>query len=291
MTGLGVGWLAGYALSEPLDPAPDVVTGAFTGLGYGALFGLGTGMLLDPGDASDVRRAVTLAGGTAGGTAGAWLAWNNPDVIRADDVVLTTLASGWAGWQMGGWTEDQDLDPDLVGLDFVVPSGVGIAVAMVSPELDITTGQALSAGSLGLWGGYYGGVAADLADKDVLEWSLIGSDAGLVAGVLAMSPLVNAPPAVVGLADAGGVLGGSVAALGASFATEERKPILAASLIGAGAGAAGGAVLGVALHRRGRTHDVALPSIDPPGDWSVEPASFDADGQAAWGALVRVDRW
>ena len=126
---------------------------------------------------------------------------------------------------------------------------------------------------------------------------MIGSDIGLGLGILMESPLIGADPMVVGLADGGGVLGGAIAAVGASFVTNDADTILGSSIVGAVLGAGGGTATGFLLQRRGKTARVAgfdLPELpDLPGRWAVAPASFyDVDADAvAWGASLQVDGW
>ena len=90
--------------------------------------------------------------------------------------------------------------------------------------------------------------------------------------------------------DAGGVLGGSAAAVGASFATGDSDTILGSSLVGASVGFAGGALLGTSL--AGKTRDVAF--LVPPhttARFAMVPTVFPSDDGALPGAIIVVDHW
>ncbi len=300
--GLAGGYLAGYALADAVEIPGDVTTGAFAGLAFGSFAGWGAGALLpDPdGRTTWVERqtvsAIALAGGTAGAVAGGWLARRDPAGVRADDVVLSSLTSAWTLWQSTGWWIVAERPSATFGLVPLVPSVAGAAVAVASPALDVDVERTLPALSLGLWGVYVGAATAVLADaEEPLAWSLTGSDLGLGLGVLLMSPLVDAPPLVVATADAGGALGVGVGLLGATFVTEDTDHLLTASLVGAGVGAVGGAVLGGILERRSSPRGpsaAALPRLPRvPGTWTVLPATLTDGEQVAWGAGLTVSDW
>lgn len=297
-TGFALSGLVGYGLSEPLDLGGDVIFGGFTGLGYGSLMGVGVGALIDLHD-YDIIKASTLIGGSLGLGAGSLLAWENPAGVQANDVVLTASTTAWATWQIVGWfTVVDSPNTDLAGLTPLIPASVGALTAIASPKLDIGVERSLPTLSLGLWGAYAGASLGVLTRaREPLAWSLVASDLGLGAGALLMSPLIDAPPIVVGMADAGGVLGVSAGALGAAFVTRDRDAILIASLVGAGVGAAGGTGLGYALQRDRGLGKTAmnlpfLPDLpDLPGTWSLMPASFPDRETAAWGARLQVLGW
>ncbi|MCB9780004.1 MAG: hypothetical protein H6742_15675 [Alphaproteobacteria bacterium] len=289
------GGLAAYALGGPVDAQPDVVAGAFGGLLFGGAGGAGVGLLVDPDGGRSVQRAM-LVGGTAGPVVGGLLAHRTAGGLDTDDVVLTATTTGWAAWQTAGWGEATDSPESLRGLWFLVPSAVGSATAIASPRLDVDATETLAATSLGLWGAYLGtvtGVLADFGPNRRMQSALIGSDVGLVGGILLMSPLVDAPPVVVGVADAGGMIIGSSAALATALFTDNEDPILVASLVGAAGGATGGALLGRSLHRRsapGRAPSTAAARW--PAGLDVGPAWLPtADGTGVWGARMSLQGW
>ena len=297
LVGMSGGALLAYGLSPVVDLANDVNLGAGTGVAFGAIAGWGAGKLARPRGDDTMRRATTLLAGTAGGVLGGALAARTPGGIEGDDVVITTISTGWATWQVNGWMQATHANPDLNGLRSLVPAAVGGATAIASPRLNVRAGDSLCATSLGAWGGYLGAVSAQLAHTDSatqLGLALATSDAGLLGGALLMSPLVHASPTVVGVADAGGVLGGSTAALITTlFTADNTDVILAASLVGSGLGAGGGALVGRSLDRSAPEAQVRLLPRLPamPQGLHAGPAFLPTDGGGAWGARMSLDGW
>lgn len=285
-TGLAVGGLLGYGLAAPLDVPWDQQIAAGAGLAYGGAFGAGLGLLLDPNAEHQVPQGTALGLGTAGMVGGAVLARLDPEPVDDRDVVFVGLVTGWSTWQAVGWAVAVQSTADQAGWFVLAPAALGATAALASPEVDVPVPEGIAATSLGLWGAYVGGVAAELAEADPLVWSLVGSDVGLAGGSVLLSPMIGAPPVVIGVADAGGVLIGSTAALGTAFATDDPDAILTASLIGAGAGLTGGALVGVAW-KRGGTRDMARAPVRLPGRWLIRPdLGVDRSGIA-----VEVHGW
>ncbi len=302
--GIGLGTLGGYGLANPMELGGDAVFTGYMGLGYGSMVGLGVGMVADNWlDVSDstgnsLLRATVWTTGTTGMGLGSYLAWKNPNGIAANDLVFTGLATGWAAWQTTGWWSFAGEHHQTAGLNALVPATVGSVAAIASPRIDINVGDTLSATSLGLWGTYLGLVGSTLADAngdETLGVTLIASDIGLGAGVLLMSPVVDASPVVVGMADAGGVAGATMGAVIVALATGDQDPILVASLVGAGTGALGGGLLGARLEGRERRDRASLllprPHIDPPGDWSLAPTTVSDGEIVAYGLGMQVTGW
>lgn len=284
LLGASAGGLIGYGLAAPLDVPVDVQAASWAGGVYGGVLGLGLGLTIDP--ASDAPRAMAMGLGTAGMLTGAGFAVLDPEPLDDRDVVLVGLSTAWATWQSAGWALVLHADTRQVGPFVMFPAVVGAGMAIASPVVDVSVPQSSAATSVGLWGAYTGGVAAELTDNDVLLWALVGGDLGLAGGAVLMSPVVGAQPVVIGVADAGGVLGGSVGALGAAFATEDPDAILAASLVGAGVGFGTGAVVG-ATWKRGGTRDQARRPWKLPGRWLVRPDM----GTDHTGLAVQVTEW
>ncbi len=302
--GVGLGVLAGYGLANPMEMGGDAVFTGYAGLGYGSMVGLGAGLVvgefieLDYDTGSSLLKGAVWAGGTAGLATGSYLAWKNPNGIRANDVVFTGLGTGWAIWQTTGWWSYADGPDATVGLNALVPAAVGSAAALASPKIDIGVGDTLSATSLGLWGTYLGVAGSVLADADgeqTLATTLVTSDIGLGAGILLMSPLVDASPVVVGMADAGGVVGATTGAVIVALLTPEADPIIVASLVGAGVGAVGGGLAGRAIERGGKKGQARLllpkPRLRLPGEWSLAPTTVTDGEIVAYGAGLQVTGW
>jgi hypothetical protein len=303
-SGIGMGTLLGYGLAEPMELGGDAVFTGYMGLGYGSMVGLGVSALageiweVPQSVAEDSTKATVWVTGSAGMGLGSWLAWKNPEPLKANDIIFTGLGTGWAVWQTTGWWIYAH-EPDATqGLNFLVPAAVGSTAAIASPHIDINVGDTLSATSLGLWGTYLGLVGSALADADsdqALLATLVASDIGLGTGVLLMSPAVDASPVVVGLADAGGVAGATMGAVLVALSTGEQDPILVASLVGAGAGALGGGLLGARLEKRDRASQARLllprPRLDLPGDWAVAPTTVSDGEQVLYGVGMQVTGW
>jgi hypothetical protein len=313
------GALSAMLLANHYEFGADVTTAGYAGAGYGALAGLGASMLAVPrnsdcGDADEngdydfgwdcgvtwsqqarILRLGSLGAGTAGMLGGAYLAHHNPAGINPDDVILSGVTAGWTAWQAAGWYDVLEVDERWEGAILLLPALAGGGVALASPELNISLGHSLSALSVGLWGTYIGSVVGILTDEsETLRAALIGSDIGLAAGVGAMLPAVGTDPVIVGVANAGGVVGASVAALVTSFVTAERDPILVGSLIGAGVGAVGGTVLGL---RYASQISNAVGKLDVPmpafaRHWTAQPATFlNDDRSVAYGASIHHRGW
>lgn len=291
VTTAGAGALTGYAIATAVDPRPKI--GVMGTVGFVSGAGLAGGLAMIAGGDGDeaALRGVMLAGGTVGLGAGAWAAWRNPEPMQVEDGVLIGVGTAWALWQSVGWTTAARADyPTTVGFTLLAPSLVAAGLGAATPLVDAPVANTLAATSLGLWGGYVALVAAEVADVDPIVPALVGSDVGLAVGVLAMSPLVNAPPLAIALADAGGVLGGSLCALGASLATDDPRVILGVSLGGAGLGFAGGAFAGQAFSRHSR--DIAWrPRLPSEATWSLAPAALSDRDTLAYGARLSVTGW
>lgn len=303
-SGVGLGTLLGYGLANPMELGGDAVFTGYTGLGYGSMVGLGTGMIagefIDVGQETgeSLLKGTVWAGGTAGLGLGSYLAWKNPAGIKANDLIFTGLGTGWAAWQTTGWWSYADGPQASAGLNALVPATVGSVAAIASPRIDINVGDTLSATSLGLWGLYLGFVGSALADADgdqTLMATLIASDVGLGAGILLMSPAVDASPVVVGMSDAGGVAGATLGAVVVALATGEQDPILVASLVGAGAGALGGGIFGARFEGRDRKRQALFllprPQLDLPGDWAVAPTTVSDGEIVGYGLGMQVTGW
>lgn len=286
--GVGVGSLVGYGLAAPLDLPADIQGAAWAGGLYGGVFGAGAGMLYDPESAAPAYGA--LVGATAGMIGAGGLARLDPEPLDDRDIVLVGLTTAWVGGQAAGWaTVAQPANPRQNGWFLVVPAAVAGGVAAATPVVDIPVPQSMAATSVGLWGAYVGGVSAELTqNRDrSLGWSLVGANIGLGTGALAMSPVVGASPVVLAVADAGGVVGGSVVALGAAFATDQPDRILAASLVGSGVGFTTGAIIG-ASWKKGGTRDMArMPVRTRPVRLLVRPDM----GPDRMGLALEVQEW
>jgi len=290
------GALVAYGLSSKVHPTLQAVTIAGAGEAYGSAFGLGFGMLADPADRHNgtVWRAATLAGDTIGLGLGALGGSRVEEEIDVPDVIATGVVTGWAAWNAVGWYRVAPPPVSADGWYVLLPSAAGIAVMATTPYTEVPLSYSFSAASLGFWGGYLGGVTAELRRGEVLRSSLVGSDVGFLAGLAVAAPPIGGSTLVIGVADAGGVLGGSTFALGASFLTTDPDAILGASMVGSAAGFGSGVAIGRALQRTGRTRESALrrPHLKGlPGTWMVSPAVLPGEYGPRYGAQIVGVGW
>jgi hypothetical protein len=292
LIGLGTGPLIGYGLAHGLELEPQVQTGAIAGSAYGGVLGYGAGLVINP-NAPRVggARGGMIVGSVAGMGLGAWRTWADPDPIDPDDVMLAGAATAFMGWQAVGWGVHLGTDERGAGALVMLPAVVGGTVALSASALDVSTGDTLAAASFGIWGGYIGGVSGRVTGSAGLPAVLIGSSVGVLVGGVVQSPMIGAPPVVIGMADAGGVIGGSAAAIGTAIATSKGDTILVASLVGSGIGAVAGGAIGAGWVARGETRDMALMLPKTRARVSVVPLSMQVDGVRHDGAELRVTGW
>jgi hypothetical protein len=292
-TGAAIGSLVGYGLAGPIETGADQAIGGATGMAYGAALGVGLGMVVDPANRSDgdVARWFALGGTTVGLATGTWVAYRNPEYLDPPDIVWVSLVTGWAAVQGAGW---YDGERRRLGWYVLVPAAVGTAAAATTPFVDVPTPYSFGGLSLSLWGTYAGNATARLLDvrgRSRVHYSLIGSDLGLGLGLLLAAPPLSAPPLVIGIADAGGVLGASVGALGASFVTDDERAIVLSSLVGAGSGLVAGAFVGGALHRSGAARDVAWRRPAHRPVVAFAPSALPGEDGIDWSVGVSVTGW
>jgi hypothetical protein len=271
--GLG-GAAAGGLVAAWADPPPDLLVGALSGAALGGALGAGGSLAADL--SPQARAGLGLGGGTLGLLAGTAYALVDPDPIDDRDAVLTGAATVWAGWNAVALTQLSGAPDDrATGAVLVSAAAAGVLTTAANLPLDVPVPQTLCATSLGIWGGYVGYQAGDLAGVEPLGVALVASDVGLGLGGLLVSPAVGVPPLVLGVADAGGVFGGAAGALVAGLATENGDAVTAASLVGAGRGGMVGLGVGAVWHRsQGRRDVVWLPRELPPLALGPGPAPF-----------------
>ncbi|MEZ4235014.1 MAG: hypothetical protein R3F59_02400 [Myxococcota bacterium] len=276
-------------------PPIDIFVGASSGAVVGGGLGIGAGLLAagpvtDP--HGDLARGLGLAGMLAGFGVGSIISHADRDPLDDRDVAVAFAAGGWAAWDAVAAASLLDLDPrrtaGLVTLSSAVSTGTAAALNLA---LDVPVPHTLSASSIGLWGGYAGAAIGDLAGVDPFAVALPLSNAGWLLGAALMSPYVGAPPLVVGIADAGGVIGASLGTTVAGLATRNRRTVVGASLAGAGVGLVAGAVVGEwwRTSTQWERRDVALHLPRWPRLPAVALSPLPVDGGG--GLTVEVTGW
>lgn len=287
------GALVGYALSEGLSMRTDIMAGVFAGGFYGGAFGAGVGLLMDPRfqTRGQVIQSAALLGTAAGALGGGWASWRSPPPMDPRDLVFTWLVGGWSAWQSAVWAFTLSPRDEALGWYFVVPSTLGAVAALSTPWVDLPMSATFGAGSLGLWGGTMGGAIAQLSGRDPVPWLLVGSDLGLAMGLVVALPPFEMPPLVIGLMDAGGVLGGSLGALGGLMLGPDTDAVVAFTLVGAGVGLVAGGLTGHALHQAGRDRDVALVLPRPEARIQAVPTALTDGERLYYGLQIEVSEW
>ena len=298
IAGLTTGILVGYAVSGFANPQPDSAVGATTGALYGGAVAAGLGFLVDQDGASNggIPRGFALVGSGIGLVAGSAIATENPEFLDPADIVFVSLVTGVSALHAGAlWSA---LAPPFRtrGWFIVAPAAISTLAAVTTPLVDIPTEYSFTATSIGAWSGLfaYGGVAAlDGLRRDRFLWTMVAADTGIVVGLLVGAPPVNLPPLVVALADAGGLIGGGVTALGTSLVVDGADPnrsdrIVVAGIAGAAVGITAGATIGFVVRATGDSRDIAirLPRVRIPGKWSAMPSALAGDEGVVPGVVI-----
>ncbi len=288
----GVAGVAAWSLAPTYDRPADELLGGFLGLGFGTAIGGGISILAAPDTRTQPSGWGPVAGATGGLISGIALANLDPGTVDGSDLVWGGLATGWVGWQTAGWIRvSQPWDRENAGIAVTVVGATGAACGVVSRWTRVPYAASLTMASTALWGTYIGAATAHISHRNPLEAALIGGDIGLGVGTVGLIPDLEVAPVVVGIADIGGVVVGGTTTLIAGLASRDPNALLAASLIGAGVGTAGGALVGLKV---GSGHHVALglPHLDPPGLWGMTPlVSVAEDGRPIYGATVMGVGW
>ncbi len=304
LVGLSAGVFVPLVAAPVIDLDSDVQIAAGAGALHGGLLGAGVGNLLVSGrdpqilKSLDAPRNMAVAGMTGGLVAGGVMAWRNPDPLDGRDAMLASITYGFGLWQTAGWLSVSPESTSIrvsTGLMEALPTVMSAGVLAVSPAIDVPVDEQLSALSFGVWGGYIGGTGAwlgrqtvDSTNKD-LRAALIGSDIGLAVGVGAV--VLDAPPMVIALADAGGVGGGAIAAVTANLVSPDPRDAAVASLIGSGIGITAGAVGGSLWHRSAVDPSRSQVRLRSRPRLQVVPLALREGGTLHHGAEIRVTRW
>ncbi|MGZ6142669.1 MAG: hypothetical protein ACXWLM_04985 [Myxococcales bacterium] len=203
----------------------------------------------------------------------------------ASRLLLGTIGAGWGLWQGLGFAAYHDeLHPSstLSGAEWgaIARLGVGLGglggLALV-PAGQVTASQGVAAFTTGVWAfwlAHWIDFIGDPATSRLLLLDLLVSDAGLLAGGLAVSPLFRVPPAAIGIVSIYGAAGSALFSLGAALFTGDQSgkhPIAAANVAGTVIGLGLGVIGAATWHRDlyatadgGSTAEVRIAGIPLP---------------------------
>jgi hypothetical protein len=207
------------------------------------------------------------------------------------------LGTGWGAWQGLGLALGLDAPGEVVGGATLLGLGVGGLSGMgLSQNVELSPGWVAAAGSGALWGGWLM-TSAQLAwgelDRSDTLLVLVASDLGMAASTVALSPLVEATPTLVGITGLGGLGGGVLFTLGAGLFTRDSRDLLKAGFVGTSVGLlAGGLFAAQSSPGEDKASPVAgtsggsagIPSVSFLG-LSTAPL-FTADGRSRGMAVV-----
>ena len=291
------GAATGIVLSA-LEPPPGLLVGGITGATFGVGITAGLGLLIEPDPPNNLARGLGLGGAVVGAGIGTAFSHFDRDPVDDRDVAFAVAMGSWAAWnayavtESVGWTGAR-----RVGLTALTTGTLATLASAMNITVDIPVPHTLSASSIGLWGGYAGAAIGELVDGDPFLLALVASDVSVLGGLVLVSPLIAAPPLVIGIADAGGVLGASIAGTTVGLATQDGQAAILSSLAGAGAGLAVGAIVGEwwRSSTQWERRDIARRMRARPGlgrrgvrpAVALSPLAVDRGG----GVAVSVTRW
>ncbi len=267
MLGAGVGGLLVLGTANRWEVGADALAAGLGGWALGTGVGTGVGISIESSD-DRAPTAAAAVGGAVGLATGVLAAELNPRSIDGGDTTVTALATSWAIWQAGGFASVLEARHEQVGVYVAIPGAIGGAAALASPLIDVSPDMALAGTSIGLWGAYIGASIDILADGDEpILAALIGSDAGLATGAIAVANGVS--PFMLALGDAGGVVGAATGGIGAALVGAEDDIPIAVGLAG---GVVGFGVGVWAAHSITRPPRVSLGNLDVPGVFALSAA-------------------
>jgi hypothetical protein len=243
---------------------------------YAKTLGAGAAILADA--EGDTVTDVHLAVGAAGLLAGGWLS-SQTDYQGGDRAIvpIATALGAWHGALVGGllaqndWTDDGNGVGGLTLTSLSVFGLSGLALAQVTDfdNLQVTMGS-----SGAVWGAWLAGWGLTVPGEHVdfntaMVTLLVGTDVGLAATSLLISPVGGMDPRVLAGANFGGLTGAAMFSLvGAMFSTDTTT-VIKANLAGTVIGLVTGGILAHAVMK------------DEP------PTAADADGPTWLPAWVR----
>ena len=255
MLGGGLGLLLAGGIAQYTAFRPGNVGEMLLFSSYGKA--LGAGLMLLGNAPSDTVNAVHLGFGLAGVAAATLLA-DQTTYASGDNAIVPigTVLGVWHGAFIGviarsrGWLSGGE---QIAGLTLTTASLFGVGSVAMAQSSNFTNMQAAMGSTGAVWGAWFAGWALALDDSAVTDTRaatqlLVGTDVGLAATVLLLSPVADVDPRVLAGANFGGMAGAGLAALFTAMFSDNSKSIVRANLAGSAVGLlAGGLIARAAL--------------------------------------------
>lgn len=168
---------------------------------YGLFLGAAIPAAFDSDDAAAYGVGL-IVGGPVGFLAGRSYAKSRS--LTEGQARAITFGGTWGAWQGFGWSQVLDFDSEEICLEsgcfpeaepsaqavitsMIAGSVVGIGVGAALSKKNITAGTASTVSFGSLWGSWYGGAfaaLADMSDDDLFTATLVGGNLGIVAAAL-----------------------------------------------------------------------------------------------------------
>jgi len=291
LLGLGAGLGAMLAASSAWKPGgSDAAVLTFALLG-GDILGAGLPFLVAGDSGERGAKIGTALGGLATAATAGLLTDSLELKLSPGGSLLVGVGSALAAWQGFGWAayaemkragpSSQRLTPG-VGLTVTGAAMLGLVGAAQYSQLSGWHAAWMYSGAV--WGGwlaYWTAYIFDARSENKLAAALAGSDAGLLATMILLSPLVDISPNTAAWVSVFGVGGATLAALGATFFYYQGSghQIATANVVGSVLGMIAGGVLAPKLPGHGSREPgggadgflpgvpmiQAMPMVDPHG--------------------------
>lgn len=276
MVGAGIGYLSGEAFARAGNLQFKQVL--FTELSSYSGTGLGAGLVLVAEGGS--KTVTTVSSLTGWGAKFATGFFADKMEFRGDDAWEYLMGQGFGMWQGAGYASYAGGSDGQLGGAMLLGMSTGFFLPMLTNQLhDFSSWDDFLIFGGAAWGTWLGGwlpYAASSDDQSGMEndprllAALIGGDVGLVAAGLALSPLLDVSPVVVGWTELIGLGGMALGASGTAIFANSNEVIATGQIVGSVLGLVGGAILGMALDD-GTSEDIARASAAAGDDSSRSP--------------------
>lgn len=269
--GIGLGAIGSAALAQYVEPTVGNVTEMLVFSSYGKILGLGLAAMGDLQSQNAVD--LHLALGAVGLGAGAWLGtkttYSGGD--RAIVPIGTVLGLGH-GLAFGAIAADQNWARNdgnfVLGMTLTGAALGGLGGLALGQGTNISNWQVTMGSSGAVWGAWLSGWGLALSHADISAsvaagvW-IGGTDLGLAATSLLISPLVELDPRVIAGANFGGMAGAGLFSLFTAMFSNNTDNIIKANLAGSAIGLVSGALVARAAIADTPLTDLRMPSWAP----------------------------